>query len=321
MTRRDDIVRFGLAAALTILMALCLALPAWSSPSKAPERVNAVFIGDRLVDVAFNLGFVPEGTALRCSLWPMCQSLKSATQVLGCPNRILNNPGIVPGFLKERGIRRVIIERTPAFCLYKPDADPVKAAKLLEGMDVQIQYVDFSKGVPAAIRETAELLGVPKRGEELAASYAEDFARAKASIPATALGKRVVVLSGTLQESTGKAFLRVELPGGYTDQYILGPLGCDNVGDELFDKAPTMSKGHAALRSLKRLAQAKPDAIVMTGHSLAVQLAIQGALEKHPELADVPALSRMAVYALPFYADSSVIEYPSIFTRWLRALR
>ena len=321
MTRLDNTARTALGATLVIIAALFLASPAWASPAKAPERVHAVFIGDRLVDVAFNLGFVPEGTSLRCSLWPKCQALKVASQVLGCPNCIMRKPGIIPGFLKERGIRRVIVERTPEFCLYKPDVNPEMVAKQLDGMDVDIQYVDFSKGVPAAIREAAALLGVPERGEKLVADYTENFNRAKAAIPPGGLGKRIVIINGTFQKSTGKSFLRVELPGGYSDQYILGPLGCENVGGELYEKAPVMSKGHAPIRALKGLAKARPDVIVMTGHCMAVQKALKDALRKHPELADVPAVKDMAVYALPFYADSGVIEYPSVFMRWLHALQ
>lgn len=321
MTRLHNSTRAVLAATAIALMALCLCPPASATPAKAPERIPAVFIGDRLVDVAYNLGFVAEGAAFRCSLWPMCDQIKSATQVLGCPNRILRTPETVPDFLKQRGIKRVIVERTPNFCIYKPKVAPEKAVKFLDGLKAKVEYVDFSQGVPAAIRQTAALLGVPKRGEKLIANYEESFAKAKAAIPSGGMGKRIAIINGTLQESTGKTFLRVELPGGYTDQYILKPLGCENVGGQLFSKPPRMSKGHASIRSLKRLLDAKPDAIVMTGNCTGVQLALNEALKKQPELADVPALRDMAVYTLPFYADAGVIEYPSVFLRWLRALQ
>lgn len=321
MTRLHDTARAAVAATLIALVAICLATPASATPSKAPQRLDAVFIGDRLVDVAYNLGFVAEGAALRCSLWPMCDELKNATQILGCPNRILRKTETVPDFLKERGITRVIVERTPHFCIYKPEVAPEKAVKFLKGLDARVQYVDFAQGVPEAIRQTAEILGVPERGAQLAARYEESFATAKAAIPAGGLGKRVVILNGVHQLSTGKNFVRVELAGGYSDQYMLEPLGCENVGDQLFSKAPKMSKGHAMIRSLKGLLKAKPDAIVMTGHCAGVQQALRDALAKHPQLKDVPALRDMAVYTLPFYADAGVIEYPSLFMRWLRALQ
>lgn len=71
---------------------------------KAPERIKAIMIGDRLVDVAFNLGILPEAMSVRCSMWPMCKELLNASQVVGCPSCIVNkNPDIVPDTAKKRG--------------------------------------------------------------------------------------------------------------------------------------------------------------------------------------------------------------------------
>lgn len=309
----------GTVLALSVL-ALCAA-PASATPPKAPERVHAVFLGDRLVDVAYNLGFVAEGMSLRCSMWPMCEKLKTASQVLGCPSCIVKKrPKAVPEFLAERGITRVIVEKTPQFCLYMPGANPMNAVPLLGGSGAEIQYVDFSQGVPAAIRRTAELLGVPQRGEELAAGYEKAFEEARAAIPQGGLGRRVVILNGIHQASTGKTFLRVEAPGGYADQYILGPLGCENVGGGLFKGEPTVRRGHVMIRDLGGLAQARPDVIVMTGDVACVQAALARALRTHPGLREVPALRDMAMYGLPQYVDSGVIEYPAVFRRWMEAL-
>ncbi|WP_461210464.1 ABC transporter substrate-binding protein [Desulfocurvus sp. DL9XJH121] len=314
--------RMALAACLTVFMAACLALPAQATPPKAPQRVEAVFLGDRLVDVAFNLGFVAEGTSLRCSLCPgLCGKIKAATQVLGCPGCIVKKrPETLPTFLKERGIRRVIVEKSEKFCLYVPGANPMKAVPLIEGQDVDIQYVDFSRGLPEAIRRTAELLGVPEKGEELAARYVESFEKAKAAVPRGGLNKKVVILNGIHQAATGKIFLRVEMPGGYADQYILGPLGCRNIGGALFEGKPTVSRGHCMIRSLKGLLRTRPDAIVMTGDSAGVQKALAGALAENPELAEVPALRTLALFSLPGYVDSAVVEYPETFMRWQSAL-
>ncbi len=72
----------------------------------APEKIKVIMIGDRLVDVAFNLGVLPEAMSVRCSMWPMCKELINTTQILGCPKCIVDkNPSIVPNTAKERGIK------------------------------------------------------------------------------------------------------------------------------------------------------------------------------------------------------------------------
>jgi ABC-type hemin transport system substrate-binding protein len=64
-----------------------------------------------------------------------------------------------------------------------------------------------------------------------------------------------------------------------------------------------------------------PDVIVMTGDALGVQKSLSDYfLKGNPELAQVKALKNAALYSLPFYADSSVIEYPAILAKWVAAL-
>lgn len=321
MTRRHPALLPLALAVLACMACLYRPVPALATPLKAPERIKAVFIGDRLVDIAYNLGFVAEGMSLRCSLWPDCKVLRTASQVLGCPRCIVKKtPKALPSFMRDRGITRLIVEQTPQFCIYAPDVTPADAVALVKDLDADVQYVDFSRGLPEAIRRVAELLDVPQRGEELAARYEKAYGDAVRAIPQGGLGRRVVILNGTFQPSTGKTFLRVEAPGGYSDQYILAPLGCENVGADLYKPGATVSKGHVLVRSLAGLARARPDAIVMTGDPLGVQQALSRALAEHPELAEVPAVQGLALYTLPPYTDSGVIEYPDVFMRWLRAL-
>ena len=113
----------------------------------APEKIKVIMVGDRLVDVAFNLGVLPEAMSVRCSLWPMCKQLLNTSQVLGCPKCIVDRiPNIVPDTAKKRGIKRIIIEKHPNFCIYKPKVKPSNVVPLLKGMDLTIEYVDFSQG-------------------------------------------------------------------------------------------------------------------------------------------------------------------------------
>ena len=292
-----------------------------AKPKAPPNRIKAIMIGDRLVDIAFNLGVLPEAMSVRCSMWPMCKRLSNATQVLGCPSCIVvKNPDIVPDTAKKRGIKRIIIEKHPNFCIYKPEIKPANIVPLLEGKGLTIEYVDFSNGLESAIRRTAELLGCRSKADALINRYNKALAKTKKSLPEEKSGKKVVIIDGIYQSGTGKTFLRIEMPGGYSDLFLLDPIGCVNVGDLLKPKNKKVDKGHFSIRKLNALVMAKPDVIVMTGDFFAVQKALAAAMKKNPALAQVPAIKNADIYSLPFYSDASVIEYPAILRQWAGAL-
>jgi hypothetical protein len=292
-----------------------------AKPRIAPEKINVIMIGDRLVDVAYNLGVLPEAMSVRCSMWPMCKQLLNATQVLGCPKCIVDRiPNIVPDTAKKRGIKRIIIEKHPNFCIYKPKVKPSNVVPLLKDKGLTIEYVDFSQGLESAIRQTARLLGRESEADPLIERYQKALAKAKSCLPKAGLGIKVVIINGTYQGSTGKSFLRIEAAGGYSDQYLLEPLGCINVGDLLKPPKKKVDKGHFMVRKIDGLVKAKPDIIVMTGDTFAVQKALAGAMRRNPALVAVPAIKNLAIYSLPFYGDSSVIEYPAILRQWTGAL-
>ena len=287
----------------------------------APEKIKVIMVGDRLVDVAFNLGVLPEAMSVRCSMWPMCKELINTSQILGCPKCIVDKtPSIVPNTAKKRGIKRIIVEKHPNFCIYKPKVKPANVVSLLKGKGLTIEYVDFSNGLESAIRQTAKLVGCQSKADALIDRYNKALAKAKKGLPKAKLGKKVVIINGTYQSATGKTFLRIEMPGGYSDSFLLHPLGCVNVGDVLKSENKKVDKGHFPIRKLDALLKAKPDVIVMTGNPFAVQKALAAAVKKNPALANVPAIKDTAIYSLPFYADSSVIEYPAILRQWTDAL-
>jgi ABC-type Fe3+-hydroxamate transport system substrate-binding protein len=316
----------GFAALAVIILAIFFIVINPANAQKGmkappPERIKAIIIGDRVVDIAYNLGVLPEAMSVRGCLWPLAKQLKTASQILGCPKCIVDkNPTIVPDTAKKRGIKRIIIEKHPNFCIYKPKVKPANVVPLLEGKGLTIEYVDFSQGIESAIRQTARLLNRESMAKPLIARYKKAMAKAKSILPKVRLGKQVLIINGTFQRSTGKSFLRIEATGGYSDQYLLKPLGCINVGDVLKPEDKKVNKGHFPIRKLDALAKAKPDVIVMTGNSFAVQKALSAAVKKNPALAQVPAIKDLAIYSLPFYADSSVIEYPAILRQWAAAL-
>ena len=310
-------------ACLTGLALLMTFAVASATPPKAPEKIKAVMVGDRLVDVALSLGVVPEGMSVRLSMWPdKAPALKVAGQVLGCPNCVVKKrPKAIPSFMKEHGITRIIIEKSQKFCLYMKDVNPLNVVPLVKDIPgVTIEYVDFTKGVVPAIAQAAELFGKVEQGKKVAASYEAAMAKMEKVLPKQGYGQRVLVLNGFYAQGSGKAFVRFEAPGGYSDQYILNPLGCTNVASVLLTDTMKISKGHVSAGRLKGLAEANPDVIVATGNAFAVQKALHDAIKKDPALADMPAVKNGAIYALPFYCDSSVLEYPSIFNQWRQAL-
>jgi hypothetical protein len=292
-----------------------------AGPQKAPEKIDAVMIGDRVVDIAYNLGFVPSAMSVRCSLWPMCDSLKKASQVLGCPRCIVTkNPKVLPNYLRKNNIQKVIIEKSEKFCLYMPDVNPMKAVPLLDNLNPEIQYVDFSRGIDSAILQTSEILGVKEKGPDLVQKYKKKCEQMKTLIPAKGLSRRVLILNGVYQAATGKTFIRVEAPGGYSDKYVLEPLGCVNVGGILMKEGTKVFKGHFNIRKLNTITKANPDVIIMTGEAYAVQKALSLDVRSNPEMANIPALHKAALFALPLYVDSSVLEYPGIFRKWASVL-
>lgn len=307
---------------LLIALSLFSAPPAAEAgPSVVPEKVRAVMIGDRLIDIALSLGVLPEGMSLRCSLWPRCEAVKLASQVLGCPNCVLKKePEKLVNFLKERGITRLILEKNPDFCRYKK-IDPTEAAAVVKDIPgVVVEYVDFSRGVVSAVRQTAELLNRKDKAAQVIASYEKAMAKAKKAADEPRKGKRVVILNGQYSDQTGKVFVRVEAPGGYSDTFFLEPLGCENVGQALISETAAVSKGHVMSRRLGGLLEARPDVIVMTGDAYAVQKRIREAVGRQPELAEVPALKNGALFSLSFYSDSGILEYPNQLMQWADAL-
>lgn len=313
-----------------LLLVLCLGCMAAmfslsgvsASPAKAPERIKAVMVGDRLVDVALHLGVIPEAMAVRASMWPKAPALRLGTQLLGCPNRVTKKaPQAVAEYMKQHGVTRLILEKSAKFCLYMKKVNPCDVAELVKDVPgVTVEYVDFTKGVVPAIQQTAALLDRVEQGKKVAEAYEKAMKKVEAALPKSGLGKRVVVLNGNYSKATGKCFVRVEAPGGYSDQYVLEPLGCQNVAGAMISDTMRIVKGHVSARRLGGLDKARPDVIIATGDGYAVQMALRAAMERNPALAEIPAIKNGDVFNLPFYGDSSVLEYPQIFRQWSEAL-
>ncbi len=317
-----------LAAAIIFFLAATLqpkgAEAAMKSPP--PKKIDVIIIGDRVVDIAFNLGVMPKAMSVRGSLWPMAKKLKTVSQILGCPKCIAAKKHIVPDACAKLGVKRLIIERSYPYCIYKPQVKPEDIVPLMEGKDVTIEYVDFASGLEHAVRRTAELLHCEDKISSVLEGYRKQLIAVSASLPKKKSGKKVIIMNGTYQPSSGKVMLRVEAPGGYADRFLLDKLGCVNAGNSFRPTGGKASKGHFQVRKkkgglvLEPLIQADPDVIVITGDAFAVQKALSDYRSSNPELGRVRAIRNMAVYVLPAYVDSSVLEYPAILGKWSAAL-
>lgn len=295
--------------------------------SPPPERAKVIIIGDRVVDIAYNLGVVPEAMSVRASLWPMAQRLKTAVQILGCPQCItVKNPRAVPEALKRFDIHRIIIEKSHPFCIYKPEITAERIAAVLKDTGAAVEYVDFSEGLESAVHQTAALLHREDRVAPLMETYGKAMDKASAKLPQEKSGKKVLILNGVFQGSTGRTILRVEAPGGYTDRFFLDVLGFVNCGDVFKPEGGEAEKGYYMVRrqkggvDLSPLLTADPDIIVMTGDVAGIQKALGEHCVADPAMAQMKALQSMALYALPLYVDSSVLEYPELLQQWAAAL-
>lgn len=309
-----------LATATAVLAAgmyLFNTAPCMASATLVPEKTDVIIIGDRLVDIAYNLGVLPAAMSVRCSLWPLCDTLKTATQVLGCPN-CLQKKKAKPliDFAKAHQIKKVIIEKGDPFCTLVPELHPEKIADMLENHGLSVTIVEYSHDLTQTVNEMAALLGKEDKAQTLLDSYEKNMAKVMKQIEKKSFAKRVVILNGVFQASSGKSFLRVESLGGYADQFLLSVLKSTNVGNAMVKSGKKPAKGHYSIRKLDNLAAAAPDAIIITGDGFAVQKALARALVQNPDLAKIPAIKNQAVYNLPGFIQSSLIEYPSILSQW-----
>ncbi len=292
-----------------------------------PKKIDAIIVGDRVVDIAYNLGVMPQAMSVRGSQWEMAKKLKLSSQILGCPRfTTVKKKETIPNALKKFGLNRIIAEKKADFCLYKPKVNPASVAEIVKGSGATVEYVDFKDGLESAVRQVAKLTNREDKVDALLEKYNKALAKAQKKMPKN-LGKKVLVFNGTYQKTTGKSSLRVEAPGLYSDRFFLKPMGCTNVGDAFKPENGKAAKGYYPVRkkkggmNLQPLLKANPDVIVVTGSSYAAQKALADYMRVNPEVAKIPAIKNQAIYHLPLYVDSSVIEFPHILLQWAMAFR
>ena len=305
---------------LACIVAALVSIPFFGAPPAAGtelglnpgcDTVNAIFISDRITDVAYRLGAVPVAYCARCC-WPMTQKELSTVIRLGC-YRCATIDSVIETADKHK-VGLILIE-DGFVSIHKDWNWKDKYLRHLKKRGYNVHVISFSKGAPQAILEIGKLLHREEKAGRLAAKYTRKHKQTTKAISASRANKKILILQGL-----GRRGVRVEAPGGYSDKFLLEPLGCVNVGDLARDQDTKADKGYFLLEDWQAVSNANPDIIVKYGNPCAVEKSLARALKKYPELAKVPAIRDHAIYTLPFYMDSSVTQYPKILKAWFDAV-
>ena len=175
--------------------------------------------------------------------------------------------------------------------------------------------MSFSQGVLDAILEIGRLLHREEKSRQVAVRYTSLLEKTMKAISASKANKKILILQGL-----GSRGVRVEAPGGYSDKFLLEPIGCVNVGGLIKNQDTKVNKGYFSLENWQAVLKANPDIIVKYGNPCAVEKSLARALKRRPELAKVTAIKNHAIYTLPFYMDFSVTQYPKILKAWVDAV-
>ncbi len=311
---------FILMISFAVLFASCASTP--KAPAKAEKVVleDTVFIGDRPLDVANSLGYMPAYAAARFSQWSKAKKM-TKNRPLGCPNRVTRKmKDVIPKLIAEKGVKKIVVEKSAMpYCLLMKMVNPMDIIEIVKDKDVEIIVIDFSQGNRKGIIETAKYLGKEKEGIALADKYEKEMAKAEASMKDIAKAKKVVVLHTFVNPKTGRLFTFGESKGFYTDEIFLNKFGAKNVTDILNKDKEKLFKGNFTVTDLNLLTKANPDVIIVYGkggEKLKEKFAELS--KKNAKFASIPAIKNNAVaYELPHYIGCDIEDAPKLITKWV----
>jgi ABC-type Fe3+-hydroxamate transport system substrate-binding protein len=281
--------------------------------SKGPTLYNSIFIDDNVADVARALGcyakaMVGGQVPMVETAFPFAKQLECILCVMGPKRKLLYSA------YRRMNISSVVIAHTDS------DPNPASIAPELRENGLNVEVIDFTKGVPHAIREAGRVFEREKAAEKLAVAYERDMESVYADQPM--LGRRVLVLLGITNPQRPERYLLLETPGCYLDQSILAPLGCVNAGAaQVSPDTEIVMDGIQIIDGPLDLAAMRPDTIALTGDPLVGQRALRDAVAANPHLRDcVPALKKYEVYSLPHCCSAEPLRFPETFRLWKEAL-
>jgi len=315
-----NIRRLFLSCAILLSLLIFLVPATNAGPRPGKQQIPAIFIGERVANIAYHLGVMPKVMVTRCD-WPMVSCELATIRTLGCPKRVIvkNKKSVIDAAL-EMGIKRVIVEKNQHYNQPKSGVNPARVIPILQKAGLTVEVVDFDNGIEAAITRLGLLLQRRKQAEKVKQEYLKTLEKVTKKIAVKKTSQNVVVLRGILVGSRSTPFVQVDEAKGYTDHFLLTPLGCQNISERLKNANTKSKKGYFQIPSMAKLLEAQPDIIIMTGKSFAVQQALIKEINKNPAMRQIPAIKNQRIFSLPDYIDGSVIDYPRILSLWHKAL-
>lgn len=274
---------------------------------------KAIFISGKITDIAYHLRVLPVAYSARCG-WPMVQKELATVKRLGC-YRCASVDQVIQA-AERHNARLILIEDGQVSKLMDWNWKN-KFYAPLKKRGFEVHLISFEGGVPKAIRQVGAILQREQRANRLAGSYARMEKRVMKKLAGSPSHKKLLILQGQ-----GRQAIRVETRQGSSEPYLLKPLSCSNVADQVKPPDTKVVKGFFELKNSEwlRLVKANPDVIVKTGNVAAVEKALAQALRNYPELARVTAIRDHTIYTLPAYIGSDVIGYPRTLQAWFDAI-
>ena len=276
--------------------------------------MNIAFLGDRLVDTARFLGVHP--SLMATAHTPMIETKMPVSHQIECTACVLGAESkAFFGTAKKMEISKVLLEKNN----YEGEIDASRGEEFIRDLGFDVEVLDFTKGVETSLKETCRALGIERKADVYIDRYNKSLEKAEALIPGN-LNKRILVLLGMTNYGFDKEFLLVEGSGGIND-IILNPAGCTNVS-ELIEAVDDQNdkQDFRVVDSLSGIIEAAPDMIALTCDPAPGLKALNSFTAEHPEIIDIPALSKNAVFALPHCCNTEPMERPYIIESWSEAL-
>jgi ABC-type Fe3+-hydroxamate transport system substrate-binding protein len=305
-----------------LLFFIFLPFQVYSGCFSTAYKVEKVYVaGERIVSVMYHLGIVPEYWSGRKADWNKAEYIEAGSNFRGCVKGLVGpKKGIAKKFVQSLKDYPVLVEAVETPDLFIPSLTPEKISSTIQEFGKKPLVIDFTKGIDHAVMETGKYFGLEDKAKSKILFYKKSLKRAMKQIEQAPKNKKVVVFSGIYQDDTGKAFVRAELSNGYSDKYILSLADAKNCNSNFFTKEEIKdaSGGYIIVRKkkIREILLSKPDLVIATGDSFAVENEIYKALSSKEQ-----KQINLKIFSLPSYKDADPLAYPSVIMKWASALK
>ncbi len=280
-----------------------------------PQMINAVFVGDQLVDTASSLGIYSR--AMSTSIIPMIETKYPCCALIECTRCVMTvKHKFFIKIVEKMAVERIVLEDNGNEAL-----NPASMAGDLRQKGFQVDVVDFSSGILNALAQAGRIFNREKEAQKVVLEYEKDMQAVQALMNRN-LGKRVLVLLGITNPHYKDGCLLVEDPDTDVDKKILSPLGCINVGNYCMKTSENCPQDTPIrlIDSLEGIQEAAPDIIALTGDPSPAMLALNLFVNTSRDADNVPAIRSQAIFTLPNCNPGEPLSQPKIQKLWCDAL-